>query len=154
MKDSYVDFNGFVEFDESETDDFKSLQDILQGIRDRYIGSKVTRDNFSRLNSELECAVLEYKENHPESFFRMRPEHKYAYSEKDLSVDEIASLHEKYCEYNHHSKKYYTYLEVNNMLFDLQVVGQVNGYQKFYLVDPLSICNREVNVGLRVFDYI
>lgn len=40
------------------------------------------------------------------------------------------------------------------MLFDLQVVGQINAYQKFDSIEPLNICNRNIRVSVRIFDYI
>lgn len=58
IEDGYINFDGFVELDEGETDDFKSLQDKLRDIREKYIGVNLTRDNFAKLNSELEYVML------------------------------------------------------------------------------------------------
>ena len=155
----HINFDAFVDEEESETDDFKEFYKKLNDITRQYLGGRLTPDMFNLLMCDLENVVLEYKSLHPESSFKIRPEHRFAYRRQILSPYEVWELHEKYClgipdKEVIPEKEEYTGRDVNNMLFDLMAVKQVLGYEKIpeFIFD--EVYDMGIVVLLRMYDYI
>lgn len=148
-----INFQGHIEYDEARTDDFKIMYNQLNNICQRYVCMQLTRDTFFRLWSDVKQVVLEYKENHLDSTFKIRPDHVYAFESQQLTAKEIAELHKKHCD-RHHEKKEYTYLDVGNMLFDLHTVGQIHAAADLSAYPLTMVCKTSVNVQVRIYDYI
>ena len=144
--------------EEAETEDFKNLIKELEYTAHKYIGMQMCSANARELFTKVEQIKEEYQYSHPYSTFNIRPDHEYAYDSKYLTIEEIANLHKQYCEY-HEEKIEYTNAEVNDMLFDLKVVKQINAYDSPAICYNMpfhndKICTKEsIWVNKRVFDY-
>lgn len=65
-----------------------------------------------------------------------------AYHNVEWVLSDVLHEHEKYCNEKHEIKKQYTRIEVNNMLFDLQIIDRIRNYSCVAL--PYS-CTEEYN---------
>ena len=147
-----INFDAFVEEKEAQTEDFKSFYSELNNITQRFLKQRLDRNLFQLLCQDMKQLTLEYAESHPDTSFKIRPEHEYAYEEQSLTAYQIAELHDKFYDY-HHPKDQYTYLDVQNMLFDLHNVGQVSFAEDMSKYKFSSICDKTINVAVRVYDY-
>lgn len=159
----YDDYNIMFKYEiddeyEEETEDFKQLIRNIKNVFNIFVGEKMSRHNTTQLFTEVERLVSEYKTYHPESTFRIRPDHKNAFSEVYLTVGEISDLHKKYCNEYHEEKSEYTRAEINNMLYDLMLIGQLNSYVSpaFTFETSLNdmIFEDTVLVSLREYNWI
>ena len=87
-------------------------------------------DDVTKYRINLECYEFEeyLKDNFPDFENRCRIKSSLGYSEGTWTINEIKKYHAKYCSDIHKNKREYTVMEVNNMLFNLEIEDVIGGY--------------------------
>ena len=97
---------------------------------------------------------LYLKENYPsEDYCCCKIKGIMGFHEDNWTIETIKKYHMKYCPDYHKDKEEYSLLEVNNMLFDLQVEDVLLGYEQVtspYVFDTETVFDGSVDVLRRM----
>lgn len=145
--------------EEANSKNFIKLKEKLYTIFNKYEGRNNDSLNFYDLIYEVQKAVAKYRMENPDSTLYIKTDDDKAFAWTYLTVKEIADLHKKYCPENYENKSEYTNMEVNNMLFDLNVIKVIKGYDSPAVCYDLpfhnnKICNGSIYVNKRVLEWI
>ena len=144
---------------EANSENFIKLKEELYTIFNKYEGRKNDSLEFYNLIQEVQRSVEKYRMENPHSTLYIKTDDDKAFAWTYLTVKEIADLHEKYCPENYENKLEYTNMEVNNMLFDLNVIKVIKGYNSPAVCYDLpfhnnKICDESIHVNKRVLEWL
>lgn len=145
--------------EEANSENFLKLKEKLYTIFNKYEGRNNNYLNFYDLIYEVQKVIAKYRMENPNSTLYIKTDDDKAFAWTYLTVKEIADLHKKYCPENYENKSEYTNMEVNNMLFDLDVIKVIKGYDSPAVLYNLpfhnnEICNKSIYVNKRVLEWI
>lgn len=145
--------------EERNSENFKKLLRKLEKIFNGFYGQKNDSLTFHYLIQEVRDTVETYRMNNPNSTLYIKTDDDKAFKWTYLTIEEITNLHKKYCPENYENKPEYTNMEVNNMLFDLNVLKVIKGYDSPAICYDMpfhnnKICNHSIYVNKRIIEWI
>lgn len=123
--DIFVDI--MIPLEAIDDNEFKSFMDEMESFNRQSIDEMLK----FRLNYIVHGFEHYLKDNYPDSKnIKCRVKGDMAYFETEWTVERLCEVHEKYCPEKHNDKPEYTRIEINNMLFDLELEDVLGGYEQ------------------------
>ena len=119
------------------------LDKFFEEFKKKYQGKTIKEDIKYMMNLEIEQFKNELKEEYPQYPIICRLKGPVAYHRAKWTLKTILELYQKYYPEHYEEKNEYSWLDVNNMLFDLQMID---------LIEYYGMPHHEYGTGNEAFD--
>ena len=109
--------------------DNSMLNKFFEEFKKKYQGKMIKEDTKYKMNLEIEQFKNELKEEYPQYPIVCRLKGPVAYHRAEWTLKTILELYQKHYPERYEEKNEYSWLDVNNMLFDLQMIDLIEYYR-------------------------
>lgn len=117
-----------IEFDSVPEESLDEINQFYENLNKKYAGHRITETLKSEINEEIKLIDNYLKDKYPFNDINVKLTGELAYYMTTWYLQDILKEHKKYCEDKFVEKDDYTRMEVNNMLWDLQLEDRIKAY--------------------------
>ena len=148
--------NMVITFDFMPPEAMGDLKEFQKKFDEKYKGFEITEILQYEMNYDLHCFEKYIKDKYHCPELRCKINNELGFHEETWTVKELCEIYKKHYPERYIKKEKYTKREVNNMLFNLQIIDLVDTYSPIYqynseIDDSNEIYDKNIHVMCRYF---